>query len=128
MDRFRQNQIMLDEVTKPGREDAAEYFRYCDKKYGKYKLCVPAVVQPQTDEDAAAPTPKSFGELMECLDIVPGVPQMPQWTSRPGRSHMTLGSGKVQSNLSILCLAPAPEPDSSLIRNAKPVELVSFDP
>jgi len=100
---------MLDEVTQPGREDAADYFRDCDKKYGKYKLCVLAVVQPQTDEDAAALALKTFGELMECLDIVPGIPQMPQGTSRPGSSHMRLGSGKLQSNMSLSCLAPAPE-------------------
>jgi hypothetical protein len=92
---------MLDEVTQPGREDAADYFWACDKKYGKYELCVPAVVQPQTDEDEAAPAPKTFGELMLGLDLVPGIPEMPQGTSRLQSSHMRLGSGKLQWTMSI---------------------------
>jgi len=65
---------------------------------------------------------------MECLDIVPGILQMPQGTSRPGSSYMRLCSGKPQSNPSIPCLVPATERDVSLSQNAKPVELVSFDP
>ena len=64
---------------------------------------------------------------MECLDIVPGISQMPQGTSRPGCSHMWLGPGKPQSNMSIPCLVPATEPDSSLVQIGQPVELVSFD-
>ena len=103
---------MLDEVTQPGREDAADYLRNCYKKYGNYELCVLAVIQPQMDEDEAAPALKKFGELMLCLDIVPGIPEMPQGTSRPESSHMRLGSGKLQWNMSIPCLAPATEPDS----------------
>jgi hypothetical protein len=65
---------------------------------------------------------------MECLDIVPGISQMPQGTARPGSSHMWLGPGKPQSTMSIPCLVPATEPDSSLIQIGQPVELVSFDP
>ena len=41
---------------------------------------VPDVVKPQTDDNAVAPALRTFGELMECLDIVPGILQMPQWT------------------------------------------------
>jgi len=40
---------------------------------------------------------------------------------------MRLNSGKPQSIMSIPCLPPPMEPDWSLIWNAKPVELVSFD-
>jgi len=42
-------------------------------KYDRAELRVPVVVQPQTDDDALAPPPTTFGELMERLDIVPGI-------------------------------------------------------
>ena len=58
---------------------------------------------------------------MEFLDIVSRVSQMPPGTSQAGSSHMRLGSGKPQSNMSIPCGAPAMELDSSLIQNPKPV-------
>jgi len=88
---FRQKQIKLDELTQPGWEDAADYFHERDKKYGRAEFRVPVVVQLQTDGDASAPPPTTFGELMERLDIVPGISQMPQGTSRPGSSHIRLG-------------------------------------
>jgi len=44
MERFRQKQMKLDELTHPGWEDAADYFRERDKKYGTTELRVPAVV------------------------------------------------------------------------------------
>jgi len=34
MERFRQKQMKFDELTQPGWEDAADYFRERDKKYG----------------------------------------------------------------------------------------------
>jgi len=34
---------------------------------------VPAVVKPQTADDVAGPALITFGKLMECLDIVPGI-------------------------------------------------------
>jgi len=34
MQRFRQKQMKLDELTQPGWEDAADYFRERDKTYG----------------------------------------------------------------------------------------------
>jgi len=83
--------MKLDELTQPGWEDAADYFREQDKKFGKAELWVPVVVQPQTDDDTPAPPLTTFGELMERLDIVPGISQMPQGTSRPGSSHIQLG-------------------------------------
>jgi len=42
MERFRQNQIKLDELTQPGWEDAADYFHERDMKYGTSELIVPA--------------------------------------------------------------------------------------
>jgi len=128
MERFRQKQMKLDELTQLGWEDAANYFRERDKKYGTTELRVPAVVQPQTNDDAPAPPPATFGELMESLDIVPRISQRPHGTSRAGSSHIRLGSVKPQSKSSIPSGVPAAEPDSSTLLKAKPVEPVSFDP
>jgi len=44
MERFRQKQMKFDELTQPGWEDAAYYFRERDKKYGTSEFRVPAVV------------------------------------------------------------------------------------
>jgi len=63
-ERFRQKQMKLDELTQPGWKDAADYLRETDKKYGTSELRVPAVVQPQTDDDTVAPAPTKFRELM----------------------------------------------------------------
>jgi len=127
MERFRQKQMQHDELTQPGWEDTAGYFCERDMKYGTCELRVTAVVQPQTDDDAAVPALTTFGERKECLDIVPATSKMLQGTFRPGSSHMWLGSGKPQSNRSRPCLASATQPDSSLIQNAKPVELIHFN-
>jgi len=128
MERFWQKQMKLDELTQPGWEDAANYFRERDKKYGTTKLRVLAVVQPQTNDDARAPPPATFGELMESLDIVPGISQRPEGISQPGSSHIRLGSVKPHSKSSIPSGEPAAEPDSSMLLKAKPVEPVSFYP
>jgi hypothetical protein len=86
-------------------------------------LRILADIKPQTDDDADAPAQAIFGKLMDCLDIVPGISQMPQGTSRPASCHITLGSGTPQLNTSILGIAPNTKPDVLLIQNAKPVEL-----
>jgi hypothetical protein len=52
---------------------------------------------------------------------------MLQGSSRPESRQMRLGSVNVQSNMSVPCLAPATEPDSSLIPNSKTIYVVSFD-
>jgi hypothetical protein len=121
MESFCQKQMKLDELTQPRREDAADYFRERDKKYGTSEFRVPAVVQQQTNQDAPAPPPTTFGELMESLDIVSGISQRPQGTSRPGSIHIRLGSVKPQSKSSIPSGEPVAEPDSSTLLNAKPV-------
>jgi len=126
MESFRQKQMKLDELTQPGWENAADYILERDKKYGTAELRVPVVVQPQTDDDASAPPPTTFGELIERLDIVPGISQMPQGTSRPGSSHIRLGSVKPQLNTSISGFEPATEPNTSPLLKATPVELGSF--
>jgi len=120
--------MKLDEMPQPGWEDAADYFRQRDKKYGTAELRVPVVVQPQTDDDASAPPPTTFGELMGRLDIVPGISQMAQGTSRPGGSHIRLGSVKPQLITTISGPEPAGEPVKSPLLKAKPVEPVRFYP
>jgi len=125
MESFRQKQMKPDELTQPGWEDAADYFRERDTKYGTFELRVPAVLQQQTNDDTPAPPPTTFGELMESVDIVPGISQRPQGTSRPGSSHIRLGSVKLQSRSSIPSSEPAVEPDSSMLLKAKPVVPVS---
>jgi len=128
LERFRQKQMKLDELTQPGWEDAADYFREGDNKYGTSAFWVPAVVQQQTDDDAATPVPTMIGELLECLDIVLGISHMPPGTSRPASSHIRLGSVKPQSNTTISGFEPAPELDMSPLLKAKRVEPVSFYP
>jgi len=134
LERFRQKQMKLDELTQPGWENAADYFHEQDKKYGTSELRVPAVVRPQTIEDTLAPPPTTFTELMESLDIVSGISQRPQGTSPPGSSHIRLGLANPQSKLSIPSGEPAAEPDSSTSLKVKPVEPVRsvepviFDP
>jgi len=124
METFRQKQMKLDELTQPGWEDAADYSKESNKKYGTSELRVPAVVEPQPDNHVAEPAPTTFGELMQLLEIVPGISQMPQGTSRPECSHIRLGSVKPQSNISISGLLPAIDSDMSTLLKAKPVELV----
>jgi len=128
MERFRQKQMKFDEWTQQGSEDAAEYFRERDMKYGTSELSIPAVVQLETNEDALAPQPTQFGELIASLEVVHRSCERPKGTSRPGSSHIWLGSVKAPSKLSIPSGGPAAEPYSSMLLKAKPVESVSFYP
>ena len=105
--------------------DAADYFREREKKYGTSELKVPAVIKSQTDHVAAAPSPTTFGELIETLDIVPGISTIPQCTSRPGSSHLRVGAGKPKSPECISSFPPGEESDSSLMTHATPVQPVS---
>ena len=50
---FGQTQMTLDKITQLGWGDMADCYRGWDKKYGITELNVPAVIQPQTDADAA---------------------------------------------------------------------------
>jgi len=87
-----------------------------------------AVVKSQTDDNADASALSSFGELMESLDIVPGMSQMTEGTCRPGSSHIRLGFGKPRWDTNLADLEHAAEHDSLPIPNGKPVEPVSFYP
>jgi len=88
MEAFQQKQMTLDELTQPGWEDSADYFRERDEKCGTSKLRVLTVVQQQTYDDAPAPPPTTFGGLMESVDIVPRIWQSDQGTPLPGSSHV----------------------------------------
>jgi len=85
-----------------------------------------AVILPQAKEYAPAPPPATFGELIESLDIVPGISHRPQGTSRPRTSHIRQGSVKPQAKSSIPSGEPAAEPDLSMLLKEKPVEPISF--
>ena len=96
MERFQETQINLDELRQPGWGDMADYFRERDTRYGVTELKFPAVVKLYKVEDAAHPALSTFGELMESLDIIPGILQIPHGTSQPGSSHVRQGSGRLQ--------------------------------
>jgi hypothetical protein len=81
MESFQQKQIKLDEFTQPKWRDAADYVHVQEMTYSTSAFRVPAVIQPQTNNGAMPPPPTTFGELMESLDIVPGISQRPQGTS-----------------------------------------------
>jgi hypothetical protein len=118
--------MKLDELTQLECEAAAHNFREPDKKYHKSELTVPVVIQPQTDDAAAAPTQTTFGELMQYLDNVPRISQMARGTSRPGSNHMRLDFETPQLNMSITSLLPPIESDSLPTYNPKPDGLVSI--
>jgi len=127
-ERLWQKEIKLNELTEPGWEDATDNFRERDKKYGTSELRVVAVVQRQTNEDAPVPPPTPFGEPLESLGSVHLIAQSPEWTSRPGGSHIRLRSVKPQSKWSIPSGESAAEPDLSMLLKAKPVEPVRLLP
>jgi len=128
IERFRQKQIKLDELTQPGRQYTANYVGERDRRYVTSELMVASVVERQTDNDPAIPALTPCGGRIERLDIVPGISQVLQRTSRPWRSYTGLGCGNPQSSTSIPGLAPAAEPHSLLIEHSKPAELLSFYP
>ena len=92
-----------------------------EMKYRTAKLMVMALVKPPKDTTAATPSPTTFGELMQVLDIVPGQSQLPQVVSRQGSSQMRLGLQKSQADNHIVSLMPDAVPNSSQREIAKPV-------
>ena len=126
MPNLRQKQMRLDEVSQPRWGDVADYVSERCMMYGMAELNVPAVVNPQTDQIAAAPVPTTFGELMQTHHVVPGQLQMPQKTSQPGSSHMRLGSKLPLSHKRIATVPPDSAPNTSPIQKLTSVEPVSF--
>jgi hypothetical protein len=70
IERLRQKQVKLDELTLPGWGHAADYLRERYKKNGTTELKVPVFIKPHMDDNAANSPPTTFGELMESLDII----------------------------------------------------------
>ena len=128
MESFRQKQMMLDELTQLGWGNVADYFSETDMMYRTTELKVPAVVKPQADIAAATPSPTTFGELMQSLNILPGQSPMPQVTSRQGSTQMRLGSEKHQADNHIVAFMPITVPDSSQLEIAMPDQPVSLYP
>jgi len=126
MESFRQKQMRLDELMQPGWGDKADYFCQRDMKYRMTELKVPAVVKPPTDTTPATTSLTTFGELMQDLNIIPGLSQMLQVTSRQGSCRMRLGSVKPEADNHIVSLMSDAVPDSSLMEIVKPVQPVSF--
>jgi len=71
MEIFRQKQKRLDKLMQLGWGDTAGYFRERDVMYGTTVLKVPEVVKPQIDTTAATPSPTTFVEFMQLLDVIP---------------------------------------------------------
>jgi hypothetical protein len=81
-----------------------------------------------TDDDTASHAPTTFGDLLECLDIVRRISEIPHGTPRPRSSHLRLGTRKRQSNTIIPGLAPYADPDLLSFLIVKSVELVCIHP
>jgi len=128
MEWFRQKQMNLVELMKPGWGDAASYFREGDKRYGTTGLKVPDVIQPLMADNTASSALMTFSDPMETLDSVPGKLQMPQVTSQPRSCLMRQGSSKPWTHERIPSLPAAPIPDWSLIQKSKHDEPVSYNP
>jgi hypothetical protein len=80
-------------------------------KYGTTEMKVPAVGKPHTEFSAATPSPTTFREIMQALDIVHRKSQVPQVTSRLGSSQMWSGSEKPKAANDILPPMPDGVPD-----------------
>jgi len=128
MERCWQKQMKLDEMAQQGWGDTAYYICGTDMNYGTAKLRVPVVVKLQTDDVAAAPALTTFGELVEYLDIVPGISQILQGTFPQGSIQMRPGSGKARSDKGIAYLAPDMDPNSWSIQTLKSCAPVSYYP
>jgi len=97
VDSFRQTQMKHVELMQLCLGDAADNFHDGYKKYVMAKPMVPAVVKPQTVQDATRSALATLGELRENLDIVSGQSQIPHETLQPGCSHLRRCSRKPQS-------------------------------
>jgi hypothetical protein len=63
-------------------------------KYRTVELKVAVVIKPQTITTVATPSPTTFEDLLQSLDIASGQLKIPRQTSQPGCSQMRLGSEK----------------------------------
>ena len=128
MDRVQQKQRKHDRLMQPGWEAVADLFHERGKMYGTTELKVQAVVQPQTEDDAASSPPMTFGERMQNLDSIPGKLLMRQVTSRPGSCCKRLVSQNPEMHKCIPSFPPNTKRDLVMITESKRVESVSFYP
>jgi hypothetical protein len=128
MEGFPEKEMRLDELTQPGWGDAANYFGERDMKSETAELQVAEDVNQQIDRIVATPSPITIGEHMQTLEVVSGKSLMPAVTSRPGSSHMKLGSEKPQSHQFIPLFSPVAEHNSTPILDMKPAEPLRMYP
>jgi len=64
MERIRQKQMKLDELTQLGWSDTANYFAQRDRKCRTTELKVPAIDIPQMNNQPAASASTTIGKLM----------------------------------------------------------------
>jgi len=112
LESFRQKQMKHEKLTQPGWGDPANYICERDMKYGTTELRVPVVVKPQIDTTAATPSPLTFGEHKQTLEIVRGQWPMTAVTSQPVSSPMRLRSEKPQWHIFIPIVSPDAATDS----------------
>jgi len=127
MQRNKQQQMELDELTQPGLGHTPAYFGGRQMKYRLAQLKIAAVVKPRADDVGTAPAQTTIGKLIEPRDIIPRISQMPQGTSHPGSSHRMLDSEEPQFHKHRASLLPCAAPGLSPSRTVTRVGHVSFD-
>jgi len=90
---FQQNHMSLEELMQPGWGNVAGCVCERDMKYGMAKLKVPKVVNPEKDTTAATPSPTTFEELLQTLDMIPEKFRIPHVPSQPRSCQMRLSLG-----------------------------------
>jgi len=72
MERVRQKLMTIPKWMQPHWGDVANYVRERDTKYGMAELKFQGGVEPQTEDDATASAPTTFGKHLENFDSVLG--------------------------------------------------------
>lgn len=78
MECYRQKKMSRAELMQLGWGDRADYIHGSENKYGTAEMKVLAVIKLQRSIVAVAPTAKTFGELMETVDMVSRILHMLQ--------------------------------------------------
>jgi len=126
MERFRQKQMRLDELTQLDWRVVAEYFCKRDIKYGTTELTVQAVVRPQTDPTASANNISVKVEWLGQSGRTLSEPSETPWwriTPRPASIpsvalHIALRS--LCQRFYLLCRSPILNEHSGIVANRDP--------